>query len=87
LGLNAQTVRFQTTLGGIDVILTPTITPLTVANFMAYVSSGTYNNTIFHRSVPGFVLQGGGYLVQNHLPFLFQPNNPVANEFKTSNTR
>jgi peptidyl-prolyl cis-trans isomerase A (cyclophilin A) len=35
--------------------------PITVDNFLAYVNSGFYNGTIFHRVVPGFVLQGGGY--------------------------
>jgi uncharacterized protein (TIGR03437 family) len=93
--LHAQTVRFQTTLGGIDVVLTPAITPLTVANFMNYVNSGEYNNTIFHRSLNAaenstqafYLIQGGGYIIKNHLPFQFQPNDPVPSEFKTSNTR
>jgi len=35
--------------------------PVTVANFLAYVNAGFYNGTIFHRVVPGFVVQGGGY--------------------------
>lgn len=35
--------------------------PITVANFLQYVGSGFYNNTIFHRVEPGFVIQGGGY--------------------------
>ena len=36
-------------------------TPLTVANFLAYADAGRYTNTIIHRSVPGFVVQGGGF--------------------------
>jgi cyclophilin family peptidyl-prolyl cis-trans isomerase len=36
-------------------------TPLTTANFLAYVASGFYNGTVFHRHEPNFVLQGGGY--------------------------
>jgi uncharacterized protein (TIGR03437 family) len=43
LALNAQTVRFMTTMGGIDVTLTPSATPLTVANFMQYVNSAFYS--------------------------------------------
>jgi len=38
-------------------------TPLTVANFLAYADAGRYTNTIVHRSVPGFVIQGGGFAV------------------------
>lgn len=56
-----QAVRVTTNLGSIDFILFPTETPLTVANFMAYVNAGDYNGSIFHRNSPGFVLQGGGY--------------------------
>jgi uncharacterized protein (TIGR03437 family) len=87
LALSAQTVRFNTAAGNIDVVLAPDIAPKTVANFLNYVNSGAYNNTIIHRSIPGFVIQGGGYVIKNHIPFLFPPNDPVANEYKTSNTR
>ena len=94
LALNAQTVRFDTTLGGIDVVLRPADTPLTVANFMSYVNSGAYNKSIIHRSltvaaaVPPYVIQGGGYVLQGLLPVLYTPlNAPVTNEFKISNTR
>jgi cyclophilin family peptidyl-prolyl cis-trans isomerase len=41
--------------------LTTAATPDTVANFLAYISNGDYANTIIHRSIPGFVIQGGGY--------------------------
>jgi uncharacterized protein (TIGR03437 family) len=93
--LSAQTVRFNTSLGGIDVALTPSVTPQTVANFMNYVTTGEYNKTIVHRSLNSvnnttatfYLIQGGGYIVKNHLPFLFQPNDPVPNEFKASNVR
>ena len=35
--------------------------PLSTANFLAYVNKGHYNNTIFHRVIPGFMIQGGGF--------------------------
>ena len=54
-------VRWQTNLGVIDIQLYDTATPKTVANFLGYVRSGAYVNSFFHRSVPGFVVQGGGY--------------------------
>ena len=47
--------------GNILITLNPTKAPLTVDNFLHYVTTGFYNNTIFHRVVSGFVMQGGGY--------------------------
>ena len=58
---SASTVSMQTVLGEIDIELFDTAAPLTVANFMNYVNSGAYNNSFIHRSVPGFIIQGGGY--------------------------
>jgi len=43
-------------------------TPLTAANFLAYANAGEYNNTFIHRSVPGFVVQGGGFTVTSAQP-------------------
>lgn len=54
-------VRLDTTQGNIDMVLQPTLTPATYANFMAYTNAGDYNGTVFHRVSPDFVLQGGGY--------------------------
>ena len=79
----------QTVLGEIDIELYDTAAPLTVANFMNYVTSGAYNSTFIHRSVPGFVIQGGGYSYADtpsgttayfHIP----TNPPVQNEFSPS---
>jgi cyclophilin family peptidyl-prolyl cis-trans isomerase len=44
----------------IPILLTNAATPITVANFLHYISSGEYANTIIHRSIPGFIIQGGG---------------------------
>ena len=54
-------VKFVTTEGDFIVQLDPRRAPLTVRNFLEYVRSGFYNGTIFHRVVPGFVVQGGGF--------------------------
>ena len=54
-------VRFNTSSGPINVELFDRQAPQTVANFFDYVTSSLYNNSIFHRSVPSFVLQGGGF--------------------------
>lgn len=50
---------FHTNLGDISVQLFPDVAPQTVANFLHYVSAGAYNNSLIHRSVPGFIFQGG----------------------------
>jgi cyclophilin family peptidyl-prolyl cis-trans isomerase len=54
-------VRFDTNAGPINVELFDAQAPRTVANFLNYVKSGAYNNSIFHRLVSNFVLQGGGF--------------------------
>ena len=56
-----DTVVFKTSLGDLTIALFNRTAPVTVKNFLAYVNSGFYNGTIFHRVIPGFVIQGGGY--------------------------
>jgi len=53
-------VRMTTSLGVIDIELDAGKAPKTVANFLGYVDKGFYNGTIFHRVIPGFMIQGGG---------------------------
>ncbi len=53
-------VRLDTSYGPIVVELEPDLAPKTVANFLAYVKAGHYAGTIFHRVIPGFMIQGGG---------------------------
>lgn len=54
-------VIFVTSEGNITLELNRDAAPLTVKNFLRYVEKSQYDNTIFHRLVPGFVIQGGGY--------------------------
>ena len=56
-----NTVILLTTKGNIKLKLYPEKAPITVKNFLSYIDSGFYNNTIFHRIIPGFVIQGGGF--------------------------
>jgi cyclophilin family peptidyl-prolyl cis-trans isomerase len=58
---NATVVEFQTVMGNFEVNLYDTTTPITVTNFLSYVNNGNYTNSVFHRSVPGFIVQGGGF--------------------------
>lgn len=55
------TVTFDTSEGAFEVELYPDKAPATVENFLAYVKSGFYSGVIFHRVVPGFVVQTGGF--------------------------
>lgn len=76
----------DTSLGAICMTLHPDTAPNTVANFLHYVADGDYNATFFHRSVPGFVVQGGGYRL-TPLWAGVATDPPVANEFSRSNLR
>jgi cyclophilin family peptidyl-prolyl cis-trans isomerase len=54
-------VEFKTSAGNITVELFRDKAPKTVANFLQYVNEGYYKGTIFHRVIPGFMVQGGGF--------------------------
>lgn len=54
-------IRFETTLGNFTVEFYEKEAPVTVANFLRYVDDGFFDGTVFHRIVPGFVIQGGGF--------------------------
>lgn len=70
-------VLFETTLGNIEIELDEAKAPGTAKNFANYVQEGFFDGTIFHRVIPGFVVQGGGML-----PGMDQKrgNEPVRNE-------
>jgi peptidyl-prolyl cis-trans isomerase A (cyclophilin A) len=54
-------VTFLTSAGNITMELNPAVAPITVNNFLSYVNTGYYRSTLFHRVIPNFVVQGGGY--------------------------
>ena len=54
-------VELKTNLGNITIELYPDKAPKTVDNFLRYVKDGYYKGTIFHRVIPGFMIQGGGF--------------------------
>lgn len=54
-------VKLHTNFGDITLELDAQKAPATVANFLEYVDNGFYNNTIFHRVIDGFMIQGGGF--------------------------
>lgn len=54
-------ITISTNLGNIVLELDADKAPITVKNFLSYAKSGYYNNTIFHRVIDGFMIQGGGF--------------------------
>lgn len=81
-------VMFETTSGDIKIELYPNEAPITVKNFLAYVDEGFYNGAIFHRVVPDFVVQGGGFTFDfqrkpTHDPIKNESDNGLKNELGT----
>ena len=56
-----KTVQMETSAGTLRIELDEANAPLCTANFLAYVNSGHYDGTVFHRVIKGFMLQGGGF--------------------------
>ena len=84
----ATIVEVTTNLGKFEINLFDQTTPVTVQNFLSYVSSGRYDGTVIHRSVPGFVIQGGGFTFDQQLPLKAVASNAaIINEPKWSNVR
>ena len=72
-------VRLETSHGSFTIELFPKEAPVTVENFLKYVDDGFFDGTIFHRIVPGFVIQGGGLTAE----FDNKENrDPIKNEAK-----
>jgi cyclophilin family peptidyl-prolyl cis-trans isomerase len=70
-------IRFETTLGDFTIELFDKDAPQSVANFLRYIDDAFFDGTIFHRIVPGFVIQGGGF-TEDMTQKRTQP--PVKNE-------
>lgn len=78
-------VIIQTNMGDIVVELSPEKAPITVANFLRYVDDGYYTDTIFHRVISGFMIQGGGFSSKyirkdTRAPILNEADNGLANQ-------
>ena len=73
----APRVRLETTMGNIVLVLDREHAPATVDNFLAYVNDGFYDETIFHRVIDGFMIQGGGYTADFSRK---QTRPPIKNE-------
>jgi cyclophilin family peptidyl-prolyl cis-trans isomerase len=78
-------LKFVTTAGEFTVELFDSTAPETSANFLRYVDEGFFEGTLFHRVIPGFMIQGGGFTAglehkDTHEPIRNEANNGLSNE-------
>jgi len=86
--VQATVVEVRTSLGDIQINLFDEVTPQNVDNFLGYVNAGAYQNNVVHRSVPGFIVQMGGFEYANRFPpDAISTGAGVINEPKLSNVR
>ena len=76
-------VLLETNHGDITIELNQEKAPITVKNFISYVGKKFYDNTIFHRIIDGFMIQGGGFS-NEEMPAQKKPDDPIKNEGKKS---
>jgi len=85
LSVSKPQVGIVTSLGSIVLELDPAAAPVTVNNFLSYANSGFYLNTLFHRVISGFMIQGGGYTTGmvkkggQKAPIVLETNNGLSN--------
>jgi cyclophilin family peptidyl-prolyl cis-trans isomerase len=70
-------IEFKTSLGDFSIELFPTEAPISSENFQSYVDAGYFDGTIFHRVIPGFMLQGGGFTADMQQK---KTKEPIKNE-------
>ncbi len=87
LSANEETdrVRLETTKGDIEIILFANKAPISVKNFKAYVQTEFYDETVFHRVIPDFMIQGGGFtsdlaFKKTDKPIINEADNGLANQ-------
>jgi peptidyl-prolyl cis-trans isomerase B (cyclophilin B) len=85
---NDPQVLIQTSMGNITFELYAQKAPISVKNFLRYVNEGFYNGTIFHRVIPTFMVQGGGFTADlqkktTHAPIINEADNGLKNKIGT----
>ncbi len=78
-------VELETSMGNIVIELDKAAAPLTVKNFLSYVEEGFYEGTVFHRVIPDFMIQAGGFTAQmtrkqTHPPVINEASNGLKND-------
>ena len=81
-------VKMTTSAGELRIELDDAKAPISTANFLSYVNKGFYDGTIFHRVIPGFMIQGGGYSTSfaekpTHRPIELESRNGLHNTLGT----
>jgi len=85
MDIGPKEVKLETSMGDIVIELNEEAAPITVKNFLRYVEEGFFDGTIFHRVIPNFMIQGGGFtadMVQKkpHAPIVNEAGNGLKND-------
>jgi cyclophilin family peptidyl-prolyl cis-trans isomerase len=84
MDVKSKKVKLETSMGDIVIELDEKAAPVTVKNFLTYAGESFYDGTIFHRVIPKFMIQGGGFTPdmaqkQTHPPIINEANNGLKN--------
>ncbi len=85
-GVTGQIVEMRFDEGAVNIEMLSDVAPLNVENFLGYVDDDTLNNTVIHRSIADFVIQGGSFTATLPVQSVVT-RDPVVNEFSLSNLR
>ena len=85
MDIEPKKVRLETGMGDVVIELNEEAAPLTVKNFLRYVEEGFYDGTIFHRVIPNFMIQGGGFTAEmvkkeTRAPIVNEAGNGLKND-------
>ncbi len=80
MDIGPKKVKLETTMGDMVIELNEEAAPVTVKNFLQYAEEGFYDGTIFHRVIPDFMIQGGGFTAEmtkkdTHSPIVNEASN------------
>ncbi|HUS72633.1 MAG TPA: peptidylprolyl isomerase [Sedimentisphaerales bacterium] len=85
MDIGQKKVKLETNMGDMVIELNEEAAPVTVKNFLQYVEEGFYDGTIFHRVIPDFMIQGGGFTAEmvrkeTHAPIANEAGNGLKND-------
>jgi len=89
MDIGPKKVKLETNMGEMVIELNEEAAPVTVKNFLQYAEEGFYDGTIFHRVIPEFMIQGGGFTAEmakkeTHAPIVNEAGNGLKNERGTT---